>query len=219
MSEKVYFYMNNPCVIIRDINDEFAEIRLSHHFAGDMQLTGQCEACCVGDIDNKLSCTCDEHSWIIEEIQDEENLLLVLCEKRLLTESPAEHLVLVELQKDAQKELAKLNETKKLHEEWRLSLKAQQAKFEALSASNNALKLEIAANLNLKERSENGLKALNNKYEQMLVAVGYIGDKRITQRGYDNLIEKSKILDALKAGGVSNWEWYEKSLENAKCTQ
>ena len=71
MSDKIYFYQNNPCVIVRDINEEFAEIRLSHHFASDMELTGQCEGCNVGDSDNKLSCTCDQHSWIIEEVQEE----------------------------------------------------------------------------------------------------------------------------------------------------
>ena len=124
MSNKIYFYQNNPCVIIRDINKDFAEIRLSHYFACDMELTGQCEGCCVGDSDNKLSCTCDEHSWIIEEVQNEENLLLVVAEKRLLTDLPVEHLDILALSQERKRWQERLLKTKELHEEWRLALNA-----------------------------------------------------------------------------------------------
>ena len=73
MTEQIHFYQNNPCTIVRDISEDFAEVCISHQFASDMELTGQCQGCNVGDSDNKLSCTCDEHSWIIEEVQDEVN--------------------------------------------------------------------------------------------------------------------------------------------------
>ena len=35
----------------------------------------------------------------------------------------------------------------------------------------------------------------------------------ITRTQYEALVEDSKVLDALRAGGVDNWEWYEASLE------
>ena len=69
MSKTIYFYQNNPCVIVRAVTDDIVEIQINHKFAENMQLTGQCQGCCIGDSDNKISCTCDEHSWIIEEIQ------------------------------------------------------------------------------------------------------------------------------------------------------
>jgi hypothetical protein len=36
----------------------------------------------------------------------------------------------------------------------------------------------------------------------------------ISQKEYEDLLESQKILDALYAGGVDNWEWYDASLEN-----
>lgn len=38
-------------------------------------------------------------------------------------------------------------------------------------------------------------------------------DKLITKEDYDELVHKSKVLDALEAGGVDNWEWYSESLK------
>jgi hypothetical protein len=34
----------------------------------------------------------------------------------------------------------------------------------------------------------------------------------ITKKEYESLLEDSKILQALYAGGVDNWEWYGESL-------
>ena len=36
----------------------------------------------------------------------------------------------------------------------------------------------------------------------------------ITQKEYDSLIKDSEILQALYAGGVDNWEWYDQSLKD-----
>jgi len=36
----------------------------------------------------------------------------------------------------------------------------------------------------------------------------------ITQKEYDSLLEDSKILQALYAGGVDNWQWYDESLKD-----
>lgn len=38
----------------------------------------------------------------------------------------------------------------------------------------------------------------------------------ITRKEYDELLEDSKILQALYAGGVDNWEWYDDSLEGVR---
>lgn len=35
----------------------------------------------------------------------------------------------------------------------------------------------------------------------------------ISQEEYDKLIRDQKILNALYAGGVNNWEWYSDSLQ------
>lgn len=211
---KVYFYQNNPCVIIRDVNNEFAEIRLSHYFASDMELTGQCEGCCVGDSDNKLSCTCDEHSWIIEEVQSEENLLLVVAEKRLLTDHPIEHVDLIDCRNEHKREQVKYAKTREFHEEWRQAVKVNQSKVEALTAEIKSLTLSVEVNSQLKEQSEGGLKALNNEYNKIAVTIGY-GQKKITMGEYDALLKRDAILAALEAGGVDNWVGYDESLKEA----
>lgn len=36
----------------------------------------------------------------------------------------------------------------------------------------------------------------------------------ISQERLDELLESEKILNALYAGGVDNWEWYGESLAN-----
>jgi len=38
----------------------------------------------------------------------------------------------------------------------------------------------------------------------------------ITTARYDELLKSEAILNALQAGGVDNWEWYDQSLEDAK---
>lgn len=217
MSEQVYFYQNNPCIIIRSVGKDFAEVRLSHHFAGDMELTGQCEDCNVGDSDNKLSCTCDEHSWIIEEIQEEENLLIVMVEKRLLTDQPIEYLTIIDLKKQIRKESDSLNKTKELHEEWRLSLLTNQSKVDSLKSEIAALKLSVEANRNIKDQSEKGLDLLTDKYNSMIVYIGKYSKQShsITMGEYDNLIKRIELLQALEAGGVDNWEWFDESRKNA----
>ena len=37
----------------------------------------------------------------------------------------------------------------------------------------------------------------------------------ISIKAYNELINRSRILDALEAGGVDNWEWYGDSLQEA----
>lgn len=218
MSEKIYFYQNNPCTIIRSVSEEFAEIRLSHHFAGDMELTGQCEGCNVGDSDNKLSCTCDEHSWIIEEVQNEENLLLVMIEKRLLTEDPVEYLTIKEFKKEIDQESELLTKTKELHEEWRNSMAVMKLKVQALQVEAASLELSTKANLASKEQSEMGLSALTDEYNKILVHIGLYKNagKHILTKDYDYLLKRDETLSALEAGGVDNWEWYDESLKDFK---
>lgn len=36
----------------------------------------------------------------------------------------------------------------------------------------------------------------------------------ISREAYAVLLEDSKVLNALRAGGVDNWEWYGASLED-----
>jgi len=212
MAESIKFYQNNPCVVVRDINEDLAEVVISHHFAGDMEVTGQCEAWNVGDSDNKLSCSCDEHSWIIEEVQNEENRICAIVEKRLLTDKPIEHLTLIDLHKQVVAESESLNKTEELHEEWRVSFKNYGDQVKAIKTEISSLQLSREAEQNLTDTAKDGVKKLQEQYSKILVTIGY-GAQKITTSEYDKLVERDAILSALEAGGVDNWEWYGESLK------
>lgn len=41
-----------------------------------------------------------------------------------------------------------------------------------------------------------------------------LGLVTLTREEYQSLIDDSKVLNALYAGGVQNWEWFEASMED-----
>jgi hypothetical protein len=218
MTKQIKFYQNNPCVIIRDIDDNLAEVVIGHQFAGDMELTGQCMGCNVGDSDNKLACTCDEHSWIIEEVQEEVNRIFVIVEKRLLTDKPIEHLTLIDLHKQVLVESESFAKTKLLHEEWRQVVKCYKDQSKALKTEIESLTVSTAAASKIKDTALSGVEKLQEQYNKLLVQIGY-GNTKISMHEYNELEKRDTILTALEVGGVDNWEWYDESLKNAGLTE
>ena len=203
MNNKVWFYQNNPCVIVRDVNEQFAEIQISHHFADDMELTGQCIGCNVGDSDNKLSCTCDEHSWIIEEVQAEENRVLCIVEKRLLNDQPIEQGSIDTLNTEILKLRNEFNETRTLHEEWRQSIKNMKATKEGLNTEINNAQLQVEAMHNIRKASEMGLEKLQKRYDEMLVNVTSYGSrvrKTVSWNDYAQLLSDQSKLKSIESG-------------------
>ncbi len=217
MSKKIYFYQNNPCVIIRDVNDEFVEVQISHHFASDMELTGHCQGCCVGDSDNKLSCTCEDFSWIIEEVQSEENKVVCMVERRLLLENPIEQLSIDKLNKTINDKKLDLERLKEIHKEWELSLKSIKENVKSLSLSCESLKLQMSGISNVNAELTKSNEILNKKRDSVLVSITEYGveKRKITLGEIERLEGIERKMQALEAGGVDNWEWYSDSLERA----
>lgn len=213
---KVYFYQNNPCVIVRVINDDFAEIQLSHHFAESMELRGQCLGCCVGDSDNKLSCTCDEFSWVIEEVQNEENKVLCIVERRLLADHPIEKTAIDKLQKQISDEKQKLEIIKITQQEWSEDLKVKRNEFSALEAKCAALRLENESLLSAGNAIAARFDGVKEKYNAMTVFIDKNFSKgiQISNGEYQKLIKRDAVLTALENGGVDNWEWYGESVKH-----
>jgi hypothetical protein len=214
---KVYFYMNNPCVIVREVTSDIVEIQLSHKFAEGMDLRGRCEGCCIGDSDNKITCTCDEFEWIIEEVQEEENKIVAMVERRLLAENPIEKMQLDKVKSrftiEADAEKDRLNKTKVLHSEWQMSLENKKLEAEALEAKCNAAELEFDSIRKKQEDASHGANRLIKKYQSMLVYISGSNEK-ITKLELDRMKYRDAKLSALEAGGVDNWEWYDESLKD-----
>lgn len=215
--QKVYFYQNNPCTIVNEINEDFVEISINHKYGAEMEL--MCMGCAVGDSDNKLSCTCSEHEWIVEQVQDEDHLCLVIARRIYLRENPVEHHDIEKLQKQIQEEKDRLEKTKVIHEEWRKSLSAKQSIIECLKQEEKYLSLQIESFEKERDRCEEGIRSMKDIYDEIEV---YISDyhinkytRKISTKEYDELLKRDELLRALEAGGVDNWEWYDESIKNA----
>lgn len=217
MSNLVKFYQNNPCVVLRDINDDLCEVVISHKFAESMEARSFCEGCIIGDSDNKLSCTCDNYEWVIEEVQEEENRILCIVEKRLLCNHPIEKKAIDNLQSEIKKEKETLQKIKDLRAEWRASQKSIQAEVETFKKELEILNEKIGRSKLEFAETETSLLNLKRSRDELLVDVSRYSfeSKKISYSDYESLLNKEKILDALDAGGVENWEWYSESIDKA----
>ena len=214
MSNTIYFYQNNPCVIVRAVTDDIVEIQINHKFAENMELSGQCQGCCIGDSDNKISCTCDEHSWIIEEIQEEDHKLCVMVEVRLLSKTPVEKVKIGKLQLQIHNLNKSFLNTKDLHQEWCDSLTAKKSMFNLVSDEVKVLEQRKESLMILINSYDSKSEGLQKTLDDMLVAISGTGGS-IPRYELQKLRDRDDILSALEAGGVDNWEWYSESIKNA----
>ena len=214
MSEQIYFYQNNPCVIVRDVTDDIVEIQINHKFAESMELTGQCEGCCIGDSDNKIACTCDEHAWIIEEIQKEDHKLCVMVETRLLCKTPIEKIKIDKLVTQITTLNSEFSKTKTLHQEWHESLAAKKAMFNLVSDEIKVLEQRKESLMLLIDGYDSKSDGLQKNLDAMLVTISG-GSDSISRYDLQKLKGRDDTLSALEAGGVDNWEWYSESIEAA----
>ena len=214
-TKEIKFYQNNPCVIVRDINDEFCEIQLNVHFAADIDtINYMVPAECLAPNTSHNEDEMDSINFLLDDIQNEEHSILCLVEKRLLNDHPIEIRAIGSLVKQIKSENDSLNKTKQLHEEWRKSSNVHSNKLKDLQLEIESLNRNII-NLNSeKQTAKEGIKSLSERYNKIIVEVGKYSSKarQITVSEYDQLVKRDEVLSALEAGGVDNWEWYEESL-------
>jgi hypothetical protein len=214
MSKEIYFYQNNPCVIVRTVTDDIVEIQINHKFAQNMEIAGQCQGCCIGDSDNKISCTCDEHSWIIEEIQEEDHKLCVMVEVRLLSKTPVEKIQIDRLKKQIADLNCKFSKTKSLHQEWHESLASKKSMFNLVSDEIKVLEQRKESLMLLIDGYDSKSKGLQKTLDAMLINISGSSDS-ISRYELQKLKNRDDTLSALEAGGVDNWEWYSESINAA----
>lgn len=212
--EKIWFYQNNPCKIVNEINDDFVEISINHQYGAEMEL--MCMGCAVGDSDNKLRCTCSDMEWIVEQVQDEDHLSLVVARRIYLRENPVEYFDILKLQREINEHREKLKKIKDLRCEWSESVKSLQKREEILKANITSASDELSLIKNEIDSLSKSHENLKETHDKMKVGVtrGSFGRfaKEITMSDYEGLQKRSDILSALEAGGVDNWEWYDESL-------
>lgn len=218
--ETIKFYQNNPCLIIRDVNDLFCEIQLNTHFAANIEAEYYCTP---SEFRAPLSggeAAQEEYEQaqaIIEDIQNEEHSIICMVEKRLLHDSPIEASTINSLKRAIDDQNSEFESTKILHVEWQQAVKGLKLKADSLKSEIQTLELTREANINVNKTAKAGIDKIQDKFNSMLVYISdWRGkDKFITKSEHESLLKTQKRMSALEKGGVDNWEWYEDSLKNA----
>ncbi len=216
-SIEVKFYQNNPCIVVRDVNELFCEIQLNVHFATTIEAEYYCTPSeCRAPLSGGEAAQeeREQAEAILEDIQNEEHSIICMVEKRLLHDAPIEACTIANLQQTIDKQNAEFAQTKELHEEWRSSAKGYKAEVKALQAEIASLQLAREAALNIKDLAVAGIKKLREQHSKLVVQIDR-GNTRISMAEYNELEKRDAILRALEHGGVDNWEWFEESLKNA----
>jgi hypothetical protein len=212
MAEQIIkFYMNNPCVVIREISDgEFCEIKLNPAFAQSMSGAEFCQGCILGPMDGAHPHhSCEELNELIDTINDQEASIIVLAETRLLHDKPVEMVAYSELEKRVRAKQSNVDELFAIATEQRLLANEFVAEQKRLDKQVDALTVK-------EERASKSLDCALRKLERarqdyadsLTVSSGTVS---ISGNELKQLHKDSFILGRLIAGGVDAWAWYSES--------
>ena len=218
--DTIKFYQNNPCLIIRDVNELFCEIQLNTHFAANIEAEYYCTPSeCRAPLSGGEAAQeeFEQAQAIIEDIQNEEHSIICMVEKRLLHDKPIEANTINSLTRKIDDQKLEFESTKILHTEWQQAVNGLKSKADLLKSEIQTLELSREANFNINKTAKAGIDRLQDKFNSMLVYISdWRGkDKFITKSEHEALTYRDRRLSALEKGGVDNWEWYEDSLKNA----
>lgn len=123
----MHYYMNNPCKIVREINEDLVEIVVCVNFADGLEGSGWCEAC---QINSYLTHTCEEYDDVIEQVMEETHEVPCIVERRLLSTEMVEVAHYCSIQKQ-------LLEKKEQYQEWNEAVKSKQKRARELDGVVN----------------------------------------------------------------------------------
>lgn len=105
------WYMNNPCKIIRVINNEFVEIEVYPKFLDDISGWNWCVACMgvAGDGAHPTH-TCAQYQDVIDYINSSDSAMIVVAETRLLQDHPVEFKPMIEMREKTKELINKSGE-------------------------------------------------------------------------------------------------------------
>lgn len=208
------FYMNNPCEIVRKINDDFSEIVVYPKFADSMEGSQWCTACMVGGMDGAHpSHTCEPYQDVIEAINDSEASMLIVVENRLLQDKPVEFAKWSEAITQIKEINSDILNKKKLVSDIKRSglnirnrnlIKSKEIDLKSAKIADLDRNIcELEAEIIGLRRSLGTAKGL--------VSVGSV-TLSMSVDELKAMIKDSLVLEKLQAGGVDNWEWYGDTL-------
>lgn len=204
------FYMNNPCKVIREIGSDFVEIQVWPKVAEDYDGTQWCEGCQLGTGDPYwCSHTCDEYQAVIDAINEDNQSMIVVAEKRLLQNEPVEAgkwRSVIERMKEQDKLYKERNkemiDMQGKHTVYEQDIIDFEEKLSLLGEKEQAMQADISV-------SEKKLDALRKSIISVSASSGSID---ISPERLLELLTKEIKLDALQSDGVDNLEWYGESF-------
>lgn len=207
----IKFYMNNPCIIIREITDEFVEIKLNPQYAKEMDGSDFCQGCILGSMDGAHpSHSCDDYDIIIDAINESEASIIVMAEKRLIQDKPVEVKKYEVLEKKLRDIQAEMNEAVKIKHEARVITAKYRAEKELIIKKTEILEKQRDIADSEKEKVLERLYEARKQYEQSLSLSS--GKINISGGELSSLYKDSFVLESLYRNGVDNWEWYGEAI-------
>ncbi len=206
MTNNIRYYMNNPCVVIREIADEFSEVKMIPRFAKGMSGEYWCDACMLGSLDGAhINHRCYEFQNMIDIINSEQSAIVVLVENRLLHDQPVEFKPCVGLV-ERNKELEASLEAKRLeYEEFKIRLKIAQKELGDVQAQAETERTNLVGIKSAIETTSSDLERI-----QCIKCGG--SEVNITLKQLYQLFETQYIFESLKSEGLDNWEWWDESM-------
>lgn len=205
------FYMNNPCVVIREVTKEFSEVKLTPQFTDGMDGSQFCTECMVGNQGTPQRHTCDDFNELIDVINDSAASIIVLVENRLLHDEPVEFKKYRELDKRIMHHTNLLKATIEQDSSLKMGLSATKKDFEDMNKS-------VAIADKTLERKEKEIQALNKSIDRLrkeLDAKTELLSKNspisVSGGRLRDLLKAEFVLEKLEQGGLDNWEWYGES--------
>ena len=131
------YYNNNECKFIGYVNEDFAVIVVELEPNYDIE-SGNCQGCMIGDSDNKIQCTCEDISDIVNMIEENTpaTYIPLVVKASMLYDKPLiiqNHELELKILNEKQQEL--LNKTKEI-----LLIKAKaEAKIKELESTKKSL--------------------------------------------------------------------------------
>lgn len=139
MNESIKYYMNNPCVVVREISPELCEIQLNVHFADDINGSEWCTECLAGS--GYSSHTCEEYQEVVDAIKDEEHSIFCIAETRLIHDKPVEMAAHARIMCKIEELKAELKERQELQKEWTNDMFKLKALLKSVNAEIELMKI------------------------------------------------------------------------------
>lgn len=208
----IKFYNNNPCKVVRVVNETFSEVEVYPQFDDDMSGSNWCIECMIGNQGTPSSHTCDIYQEVIDAIHDSKKSILVVVENRLLASEPIEFKAWKKMRDEVDK--MRIDKADSLNRKIQAEMESKR-----LAEYITELKEQIYdAEVKL-DNFQVAIAASESKFDRLNYELGKldskisIGSVSITMSASDlkSLISSKIELEALRSGGVDNWEWYDES--------